>query len=183
MSEKVIIEQCSPTLAGLKTGNMFLYPYKSIYEMRTAVRQWNKKMSSKGLRVLPLRYNGKNALIYVYRPSMLSKDLQNETAHNILNNRGYALPSPEVCVAQLARRISGNGEFPHEVGLFLGYPPEDVRGFIENKPGTCKCVGCWKVYGDVGNAEKIFAGYKKCTQAYSEKYANGETVERLTVVG
>ena len=27
-------------------------------------------------------------------------------------------------------------EFPHDIGLFLGYPPEDVLGFITNKAYT-----------------------------------------------
>ena len=26
-----------------------------------------------------------------------------------------------------------SGEFPHEVGLFLSYPPEDVKGFIDHR--------------------------------------------------
>ena len=29
--------------------------------------------------------------------------------------------------------MEGNGDFPHEIGLLLGYPPEDVIGFIENR--------------------------------------------------
>ena len=84
MSEKILIEQCSPTLAAIKTGSMFLYPYASIGEMRAAVRGWNKRLREKGLRVLPLRYNGRNALIYIYRPYMLLRDLQNKTAYSIL---------------------------------------------------------------------------------------------------
>ena len=86
MSEETIISQCSPTLAGLKTGNMFIYPY-SIREKGT--------FSEKGLRVLPLKYNGRSALIYLYRPSMLSRDLQNKTAYNILTKCGYGFRSPE----------------------------------------------------------------------------------------
>ena len=183
MSEKIIIEQCSPTLAAIKTGSMFLYPYAGISEMRAAVRTWNKRLRGKGLRVLPLRYNGRNALIYIYRPYMLLKDLQNKTAYTILQKRGYGMRSPESCVAQLAKRMSAGTEFPHEVGLFLGYPPDDVNGFIENKARKSKCVGCWKVYTDEDCAKKTFAKYKKCTKAYSEQYAKGQTIERLTVAG
>lgn len=181
MSEKILIEQCSPTLAAIKTGSMFLYPYASIGEMRAAVRSWNKRLREKGLRVLPLRYNGRNALIYIYRPYMLLRDLQNKTAYSILKRQGYGMRTPEGCIAQLARRMSTNSEFPHEVGLFLGYPPDDVNGFIENKGGKCKCVGCWKVYTDADSAGKTFAKYKKCTSAYKEQFAKGQTIERLTV--
>ena len=34
-----------------------------------------------------------------------------------------------------------SGEFPHEVGLFLGYPPEDVKGFIDHRANNFKCAG------------------------------------------
>ena len=67
--------------------------------------------------------------------------------------------------------------------LFLGYPPEDVCGFMKNKACNCKCVGCWKVYGDEEAAKKKFAQYKKCTQVYSDQWANGTDIERLTVAG
>lgn len=37
----------------------------------------------------------------------------------------------------LAGRIqNAGGEFPHEIGLFLGYPLGDVKGFIKHKAKT-----------------------------------------------
>lgn len=71
--------------------------------------------------------------------------------------------------------------YPYEIGLFLGYPPEDVHGFIKNKADDCKCVGCWKVYGDAESTKKTFAKYKKCTDVYCDQYAKGRSIECLTV--
>ena len=34
-----------------------------------------------------------------------------------------------------------SGEFPHEVGLFLSCPPEDVKGFIAHRANDFKCAG------------------------------------------
>lgn len=181
MSEEVLIKHCSPTLAGMKTGNMFTYSYKSTDEMRNTVRFWNRTFTSKGLRALPLKYDSKKALIYLYRPTLLLKDLQNKTACQILRKCGYKQSTPERCIAQLVRRMSECSEFPHEVGLFLGYPPEDVYGFIKNKAHCCKYCGCWKVYGDEEAAKKTFEKYKKCTEFYYNQYVNGNTIERLTV--
>lgn len=183
MSEEMIVKHCSPTLAGMKTGNMFVCRYDSIDEMRDFVRHWNRVLSGKGLRVLPLRYKENSALIYIYRPAKLRKDLADERACRILHDRGYAMETPERCIARLVKRLSDCEEFPHEIGLFLGYPPEDVGGFIENKACNCKCCGCWKVYGDVQTAQKTFAKYKKCTEAYCTQYANGKSIERLAVAG
>lgn len=70
---------------------------------------------------------------------------------------------------------------PHEIGLFLGYPAEDVKGFIENKAASSKCSGCWKVYGDEQTAMNLFEEYRKCTEICYRKWKNGADVEQLTV--
>ena len=84
-------------------------------------------------------------------------------------------------LGQLMRRFRSESEFPHEIGLFLGYPPEDVKGFIDNNAENCKCVGAWKVYGNPEEAEKVFERFRKCTKAYSEQLLKGRSVERLIV--
>lgn len=183
MSEELLIRHCSPTLAGIKTGNLFACRFHDKAEMRECVRCWNNLLTKKGLRVLPLRFRNGRALIYLYRPARLSEDLRHGTAERILKERGYCTDTSEKCVVQLIRRLCEYEEFPHEIGLFLGYPPEDVCGFIENKAGGCKCAGCWKVYGDADAARKTFAKYKKCSGVYAALYANGTSIERLTVAG
>lgn len=183
MSEEMLVKHCSPTLAGMKTGSIFVCRYDSADDMRRSVRHWNKTLSGKGLRILPLRYSGSSALIYLYRPAKLRKDLADEQASRILRSCGYPAEAPGRCIVRLVRRLSECGEFPHEIGLFLGYPPEDVGGFMENRACNCKCCGCWKVYGDAEAAQKTFAKYKKCTQVYCAQHANGKSIERLTVAG
>lgn len=183
MSEEMIINHCSPTLAGIKTGALFNCAYPSERELRSSVRAWNKTLSPKGLRVLPLRYNGRTALIYIYRPAMLSIDLKDELARRLLAKCGYVSETPEGCIVQLLRRFAECDEFPHEIGLFLGYPPEDVCGFIANKACGYKCVGYWKVYGDEEKAKKAFARFEKCTRCYCQQHAKGTGIERLAVAG
>lgn len=183
MSEDYLVRHCAPTLAGLKTGNLFTCPCNNPQALRQTLRQINRRLMAKGLRVLPLHFSGKKALIYVYRPGMLSTDLQNRQAEQILHGCGYAMGSCEKCIAQLSRRIRCQSDFPHEIGLFLGYPPEDVQGFMENQAENAKCTGCWKVYGDPEAARKKFAQYKKCTRVYCEQWKKGKDIERLTVAG
>lgn len=185
MSEELLVRNCAPTLAGLKTGNLFNCPYNDTEEIKKAARKYNKILVKKGLRLLPLSMRENRALIYVYRPSSLSKDLRHNTARRLLKEHGYTVDThiscaPERCIIQLMKRL-GSEDFPHEIGLFLGYPPEDVCGFIENKAEDCKCVGCWKVYGDEAAAQKLFAKYKKCTDVYCTQLKKGNSVERLTV--
>lgn len=182
MQEELIVQLCSPTLAGLKTGSLFSCPYQSEQTLKDDVRRMNRRLSPKGVRVLVLRVR-RRALIYVYRPSSLRRDLANESAAALLKRLGYSVDSAERCIVQLIDRLQTSEEFPHEIGLFLGYPPEDVRGFIENKAQDCKCVGCWKVYGDETEALRRFAQYKKCTDVYCACWERGRSIERLTVAG
>ena len=104
-------------------------------------------------------------------------------AGDLLDMHGYAGHKPAQCVARLARRLHESHDFPHEIGLFLGYPPEDVSGFIENKAACAKCVGCWKVYGDEEAARKRFAKYEKCTAVYCVLWEKGRSMVRMIVAG
>ena len=183
MSEGLIIRQCSPTLAGMKTGSMFSCAFSSESALRGAVRHWNRLLSGKGLCMVPLRYMNRHALIYVYRPARLSKDLQDCETCRILSEFGYKPGPAGKTLAQLIRRFADSAEFPHEVGLFLSYPPEDVRGFIENHAAGSKCTGTWKVYGDADAARKTFQRYRKCTEVYCREYSRGATIEKLAVAG
>lgn len=183
MSEDYLVRHCAPTLAGLKTGSIFVCPYQDKETLLASVRKLNNRLRRKGLRVLPLRFSEQRALIYLYRPKRLSQDLADSTAAALLKRHGYDPNRSEGCIIRLRRKLREQEDFPHEIGLFLGYPAEDVRGFIENKSCNCKCIGCWKVYGDEEAAKKKFAQYKKCTRIYCEKWANGTDIERLTVAG
>lgn len=179
MSEELLVKHCAPTLAGIKTANLFNCPYPSKNELKDNIRSLNKRLIPKGLRVLPLRCKDDRALIYIYRPQKLKKDLSNSDATKLLKDKGYSCQSPERCITKLISKLKNEPEFPHEIGFFLGYPPEDVIGFIENK--SCKCTGCWKVYGNEANAKKTFAQYKKCTDVYYRQWSNGKSIEQLTV--
>ena len=98
-----------------------------------------------------------------------------------MNQLGYCCGNVEKCITKLIQRMKESSEFPHEVGVFLGFPPEDVCGFIHNKAKDCKMVGYWKVYGDEEKAKKIFDKYRKCSQVYLERFERGYTLEKLTV--
>ena len=183
MSEELLIQQCSPTLAGLKTGSMFVCNYTDESELRKDIRLFNRILSPKGLLVIPLRSGKGKALIYVFRPASLRQDLSDRRAVKVLKEMGYPLNSPAGCVSCLIKNIKNNSEFPHEIGLFLGYPPEDVIGFIENKATGHKLSGPWKVYGDLNKAKKTFARYKRCSDTFERRHKEGYSIESLAVAG
>ena len=180
MSDELLLRFCAPTLAGLKTGSMFSCAFPSREALDRSVRELNRSLTAKGLRVLPLRFFAGRGLIDVYRPERLSRDLSEGAAGALLTGLGYPRGGAERRLAALMRRLREGGEFPHEIGLFLGYPAEDVLGFIEHR-GSSKYAGCWRVYGDEETARKTFARFKKCTEAYCDAYRRGIGIDALTV--
>ena len=181
MSDEIVVSQCAPTLAGLKTANMFSAEYKSREEVTAWLRSLNAILVPRGLRIVPMRYMQSRVLLYLYRPESLRRDLADSNAQDILRERGYSCLRAESCLSCLITKLRKNADFPHEVGLFLGYPPEDVRGFIENRAQNFKRAGLWKVYGDVEQAQRLFARYRKCTDIYCELWRAGSGIGQLAV--
>ena len=181
MSEEYLVWQAAPTLAGLKTGSLFPCKYEDYGDLKREICAVNRALSKKGLRLIPLRRNDTQALLYLYRPARLRADLSAPEAAAILQREGYG--NCRHCLQELMRRLQRFEDFPHEIGLFLSYPPEDVRGFIEHKGHDSKCDGCWKVYGDEDRARELFRKYKACTASYCKRKAAGTSLDELAVAG
>lgn len=181
MLEKSIIRHCAPTLAGLKTANMFSYIYHSIDELNKELQEQNYKLNEKGVFVELLKSSEKKALIYVYRRKKLETDLAQEGVQALLCGCGYCDVKCENCLERLKTRFFQYENFPHEVGVFLGYPLQDVTGFIEQKGKNYKFSGQWKVYGDACEMQKVFRRFEKCSEVYSRLFAGGRSITQLTV--
>ena len=181
MSEDLVIRHCAPTLAGIKTGNLFSCACPCKAALTKELCRLNRKLVPKGIRALPLRVQKGRALIYVYRPNALECDLADHCSRGLLLQYGYTPEDSNRCVIHLIQRLRSDGEFPHEIGLFLSYPPEDVKGFIDHRTNNFKCAGLWKVYGDEEKARSLFAKYKKCTEIYCALWEAGSGIEQLAV--
>ena len=138
MSEEILIQYASPTLAGLKAGNLFSVEFSGKADMQESIRETNKVLVPKGLRMIPVCEQGKRTLVYLFRPSVVKKELSADKAREILNRCGYHDGTMEQHLVRLIGRMKRKKEFPHEIGLFLGYPLEDVEGFCRKKGADCK---------------------------------------------
>lgn len=179
--DQYLIEHCSPTLAGLKTANLFCYPYHSENHLNSDLKNWNTLLNKKGIYITILRRQNRHALIYVYRKALLQKDFNKEGVLSLLKQYGYSHTQLEKNLQLLSQKLSANSDFPHEIGLFLGYPLGDVIGFIQNEGKNSKYTGCWKVYCDECEAIRIFEKFKKCKAIYSQLFRNGRSIFQLTV--
>lgn len=153
------------------------------------------------IRVLAWRSCG--ALIYVYRPCALAAYLQDPRAGQPLARLGYDTASLEASLQTLGERLQSmrgpasrrahagspcpcaprgcGSDFPHELGFFLGYPYEDVLGFIEHRGRDYLAAGPWKVYANLDRARATFERFRRCAAAYAKAHRQGRCLAQLAV--
>lgn len=181
MLDKYLIEHCSPTLASIKTANLFGISTKSMEDPDVHLEKWNAALEKKGVAVLKLKDENDRMLVYVCRKAKLARDFAKPGVKAFMKNYGYESLDVDYAIEMLRSKLTEQEDFPHEIGMFLGYPLGDVIGFIENAGKNSKCVGCWKVYCNECQAVKTFAMFEKCRRIYREKWQNGKDIHQLTV--
>lgn len=164
--KRIIINQCSPVLMGCKPSALFML------NSREAVRCLSALLP-KGLKLSILRETEEKLLILLYRETMIEKIAANDSARLFLGELGYPADFSGVSLLEHLKRRFACGAFPHEVGVFLGYPIEDVQGFIEHKGKAYKFCGYWKVYGDVEKAKLRFSQYDLCRKCMKNHVFRG----------
>ncbi len=179
--EKILIEQCAPTLAGIKTASLFPIKAANKRLLKSQIAQWNIFLKNKGVQLCILKEQKETSLLYVYRTDSLEKDLHTQEAQYILSGCGYNKTASKQAIRKLKTRFYDCAEFPHEIGLFLGYPPSDVLGFINHKGKNCHLCGYWKVYESPEKAKRTFELFDKCKKVYKRLWAEGTDIMQLTV--
>ena len=80
-------------------------------------------------------YRGRRKCAWlIYREEKLKRILRKKSNQSFLRNYGYEVFSVEAVLKRLSERaaqyLDGTMPYPHELGIILGYPLEDVEGFI-----------------------------------------------------
>lgn len=177
--EQLMVEQCAPTLAGVKVGSLFRI--NGLAEARTSIRFWDQTLAPLGLRVTALKecHRSDACMVYVYRENWLRRHLRKPRISEFLESLGYDTSQGIEMLHQLSHRFCLEQEYPHEIGVFLGYPLEDVIGFITHRGRNFTCCGQWKCYGDPAAAQKRFQRYRDCTAELKQRYDQGEALHQL----
>ena len=142
MLEALLARHAAPVLAGMKTANLFSVQGLWLHDLQREIFALTKQLAPKGLRLMLLCPGRGRALVYVYRPALLARDLERPEARALLSYLGYPQDMAG-CLLTLKRQMAHNAQFPHEIGLFLGYPLCDVLGFLRHagRHSKCACSG------------------------------------------
>ena len=153
---------CAPALAGIKSASLVSCDQTRYPNLPAQIERYNRVLNPRGLRFRILCACGGSRLLLVYREPCLERALSAPRAQAMLQAAGYPVDG-----------------FPHEIGLFLGYPVEDVYGFLKYGGKNCKYTGCWKVYSDVDRALALFDRYRRCRSALCRRVSNGDSIIQM----
>ncbi|MBR0600207.1 DUF3793 family protein [Sinanaerobacter chloroacetimidivorans] len=178
--ERKLVYHCAPTLDGMKSANMFAL-CKNAYELEKPYILYYKKLFGQwGIQMTTLKQCRQKVLILVYRKEALAGQLNQKEVDEFLRAQGYSqCVTLEEKVMKLKERMSDRSTFPHEIGLFLGYPLDDVVGFMKNNGRECKLNGYWKVYSNVEQARELFEQFTQCRNQLSSRIENGVSIEQI----
>lgn len=182
--ERKLAFHTAPSLLGVKCASLVSLS-KSEFDISGNARRFNRRAAAKGLRMRVLSdecaCKGRS-LILVYNERLLRRRLAQAENRELLGEYGYTRDMTlEQCLERLAQRTHC-GDFPHEIGIFLDYPAEDVRGFVENGGCNYKLCGCWKVYGSVEKARRRFAQFDSCREYLCGRLEQGEDLYNALMI-
>lgn len=183
--EKIFIEQCAPLLARIKISNLFSIKCEDYNELNNKIKILNNSLNNKDIYIKIIKKiicSDSNYLIFVYRKTRLSNRINEKLIKDFLLEYGYShCKELDDYLYILENKLICSKIFPHEIGIFLGYPLNDVKAFIKEKGKNFLICGTWKVYYNKIHCEKVFSIYKKCKELYSELYKNGYSIEKLAL--
>jgi hypothetical protein len=145
-------------MLGIKISNMLIVD--SIYKNTVKCIFHDTELSCR------LLYRNINQSVFlIYYPLPLRNYLREESVWELMQRFGYTSNGLQQILGEFTRRyvvyLNTRQKFPHELGLLLGYPSDDVLGFIQYKGKNYLYSGYWKVYKDLENAMRTFARYEK----------------------
>ncbi|MFR5832450.1 MAG: DUF3793 family protein [Acutalibacteraceae bacterium] len=164
-----LCRNCCLTFGGYKAGSLFA----CCDSRRDHTLRCLNEFVKKGIGCKEI-VCGQRKLLYVYDRLSLADMLFDKEVKAFLEALGYEYSTVEKAIEQLKARFEIGRSFPHEVGVFLGYALEDVKGFMQDPAGGKLIKGYWKVYVDAEEKGRIFDRYRKYCENACEKLKSGQ---------
>lgn len=162
--------QCAPLITGLKVSNLLIIP-KGNEEVVKRI------LNRTGISFYRLIQTRTKTTFLLFRRNELEEFLSDENVKNVFIRAGYKSLQIGKILRTFSLRyeayIQGDKSFPHEMGLLLGYPVEDVVGFVENNGKNFLYSGYWKVYENQKDKVKLFDKFKVAEETLIHLLSNG----------
>lgn len=175
-----IVSQCAPFLKGIKAASLLNINREYVWEIF-------REMKDTGISYRLLLAERERCLILFYRKEELEESLNQREVRSLLREYGYVEKDVEGVLSHLLMRMlwysRGEIAFPHEIGVILGYPVQDVREFICRNGQDSLFTGYWKVYHDPLRAQIVFFTYDKAKDSAVNEFLSGKTIQEIAKTG
>lgn len=162
--------QCAPLLMSIKISNLLIINVELKKDLMSII-------SGTGITAYELFEQDGKVYYLLYFLEELEAYLNLTEIRNILFQEGYQEFDAKALLDQFRiryqRYTEGKEDFPHEMGVFLGYPAEDVKGFIENEGKNFLYSGYWKVYDRLSEKLYLFQQFERAKEAVIGKISCG----------
>lgn len=162
--------QCAPVITGIKVSNLFIIDKNKVEELYDIIA--GTDISAYYLYEVDIKAN-----ILLYRKNELQQYLLKRENEDFIRSMGYQSTYLDEFLPEFAVRFSfyqlTQCEFPHEMGILLGYPVEDVEGFIINDGKNELYTGYWKVYANLPEKLVLFNYYEAAREHFICLVAKG----------
>lgn len=169
--------QCAPCLAGIKVSNLLIVPNDIASDVVKLFHNNNE------VSFFVLGKTKEKTTFLLFRRKELLDYLDTKEVKELLFMLGYRIFNFDYLLHSLRIRyekyMKDSISFPHEMGLLLGYPAEDVYGFIANKGQNFLLCGYWKVYANVSQKQKMFEEYNRAKETMIRYVSNGTNIVEL----
>ena len=173
-----VVTQCAPVLKGVKISNLITMKPGGWRKIRAYLKKSR-------IICIPLYADAEKEVLFLYRYEQLERHLKKREVREFLRGCGYESFEVASVLVRLRRRYrlyAGiSKEFPHELGVLLGYPVGDVQGFIDNRGENSLTSRYWKVYQNPKEAEKIFDLYDRVKEQALKEIMCGRTLSHVAV--
>ena len=174
--ETQIALQCAPLISGLTVSNLLIISAEDEALVRVILRR-------SGISFFRLLRTGEKVTFLLFRKNPLEAYLKQQEVETMLAEAGYAELSLGNILSTFQKRyahyMSAGGRFPHEMGLLLGYPAEDVKGFVENEGKNFLYSGYWKVYADVEEKRRLFQKFENAKETVIQLLSYGVGIQDI----
>ncbi|MDY4745906.1 DUF3793 family protein [Veillonella caviae] len=171
---------CAPAIRGIKVSNLVSIPRDMNEQIQFVLTEYNKEFNKKGLFFYELCCCKERRLLLVFRQQQLETYVRQPAVMTFLKAHGYSeAMSLMDMLEHLRTRMESSLDFPHEIGVFLGYPLTDVKYFISRRGAGYQMCGEWKVYVDTVSARRSFMCYKACREYCQTQLMLGKTFSSL----
>lgn len=177
--ETLLAYHCAPAFAGIKPSNIVTCRKSQFPDLYKDIDRLNNELNRKDIQIEILCECERRVLLIVYRKKVLETHLRERNNRAFLSMYGYPRNGSIAEYIDVLRTRLANDAFPHEIGVFLGYPLCDIYAFINHRDEGCLLIGEWKVYHNAEESEKLFRRFKACRKALVKRVTDGRTLAQI----